>query len=108
MNPQIYIAYFLGGLFLTNAIPHWVSGMMGRAFQSPFAKPHGEGLSSSIVNVLWGAFNAAVGYFLLFHVGTFDFRNLGHVGVAGFAALAGSLLLARRFGRFNGGNAPGH
>ncbi len=48
------LAYFLGGAFLANAVPHYVSGMMGRPFQSPFAKPSGKGLSSSTVNVLWG------------------------------------------------------
>jgi hypothetical protein len=48
-----YISYLFGGFFLTNAIPHLVSGVMGSPFQSPFAKPPGEGLSSSTVNVLW-------------------------------------------------------
>ena len=48
------LAYFFAGAFLTNAIPHFVSGVMGRAFQTPFAKPPGKGLSSSTVNVLWG------------------------------------------------------
>jgi hypothetical protein len=47
------IAYLFGGAFLANAVPHFVSGMMGRPFQSPFAKPPGKGLSSSTVNVLW-------------------------------------------------------
>lgn len=51
----------VGGAFLANAIPHCVSGTMGRPFQSPFAKPPGQGLSSSIVNVLWGFFNLVVG-----------------------------------------------
>jgi hypothetical protein len=31
------LSYFFGGAFLANAIPHAVSGMMGRPFQSPFA-----------------------------------------------------------------------
>jgi hypothetical protein len=78
-----YIAYFWGGAFLANAIPHFVSGMMGRAFQSPFAKPPGEGLSSSTVNVLWGAFNIAVGYALICRVGVFDLRSTGDVVAAG-------------------------
>ncbi len=39
------IAWFFGGAFLVNAIPHLASGTMGRAFQSPFAKPRGIGLS---------------------------------------------------------------
>src|ERR1700689_5409552 len=55
------LSYFFGGAFLANAIPHAVSGMMGRPFQRPFAKPPGQGLSSSTVNVLWGFFNVAVG-----------------------------------------------
>jgi hypothetical protein len=48
-----YVAYFFGGAFLANAIPHFVAGVMGHPFQSPFAHPPGEGLSSSTVNVLW-------------------------------------------------------
>jgi hypothetical protein len=39
------ISYFFGGCFLSDAIPHFVSGVMGRPFQSPFAKPPGQGLS---------------------------------------------------------------
>ncbi|MEA2919090.1 MAG: hypothetical protein QOJ15_11171, partial [Bradyrhizobium sp.] len=38
------LSYLFGGAFLTNAIPHFVSGVMGRPFQSPFASPPGEGL----------------------------------------------------------------
>ena len=38
-----YIAYFFGGAFLANAIPHFVNGVSGRPFQSPFASPPGEG-----------------------------------------------------------------
>jgi len=101
-----YVSYFFGGLFLANEVPHWVSGVMGRPFQSPFAKPPGEGLSSSTVNVLWGAFNLAVAYVLLCQVGSFDLRNVGHVAVAGLAAVAASVLGARAFGRFHGGNDP--
>jgi hypothetical protein len=44
-----YVSYFFGGTFLANAIPHFVSGMLGRPFQTPFAKPPGKGLSSSTV-----------------------------------------------------------
>jgi hypothetical protein len=98
------IAYFFAGMFLTNAIPHTVSGLMGRPFQSPFAKPPGVGLSSSIVNVLWGLFNVAVGYLLLFRVGIFDVRRNSHILAAGLGAVLVSLATARIFGRFHGGN----
>lgn len=99
-----YVSFAFGGLFFGNAIPHWISGTMGRPFQSPFAKPPGEGLSSSTVNVLWGGFNFAVAYVLLCQVGAFDLRDLRDVAVAGLPAFAISLMLARHFGRFHGGN----
>lgn len=54
------LAYFFGGAFLANSLPHLMNGISGRAFQTPFAKPPGKGLSSSTVNVLWGLFNLAV------------------------------------------------
>ena len=101
-----YVAYFFGGAFLVNAIPHFVSGLQGSAFQSPFAKPPGQGLSSSTVNVLWGAFNVAVGYVLIWHVGDFDLRNPVDAVVAGVGALLMAVMLARTFGRFHGGNSP--
>ena len=102
----LYVSYFFGGAFLANAIPHFVSGMMGKAFQSPFAKPPGQGLSSSTVNVLWGLFNIVVGYVLVFRVGDFSLRDTGDVVALGLGALAIALVSARGFGRFNGGNTP--
>ena len=105
MNWAHMVSYFFGGMFLANAIPHLVSGQMGRAFQSPFAKPPGEGLSSSRVNVLWGSFNLAVAYGLLLHVGTFELRSLAHTGAAAAGGLLISIFLASHFGRFHGGNS---
>jgi len=102
-----FVSYFFGGAFLANAIPHLVSGMMGRSFQSPFAKPSGVGLSSSTVNVLWGAFNIAAGYWLICQVGDFDPRNPIHALGAGLGALLIALASARLFGRFHGGSPPG-
>ena len=74
-----FLAYFFGGAFLANAIPHLVSGISGSPFQSPFARPPGEGLSSSTVNVLWGSFNLVVAYLLVVRVGRFDLRQTKHV-----------------------------
>jgi hypothetical protein len=101
-----YVSYFMGGVFLTNAIPHFVSGVLGRPFQSPFAKPPGQGLSSSTVNVLWGSFNLAVAYVLLLRVGAFDFRDTADALAAGSGAVSIALTCARGFGRFHGGNTP--
>ena len=101
-----YAAWFLSGAFLTNAVPHFVSGVMGRPFQSPFATPHGVGLSTSTVNVLWGFFNLVAGYVLLCRVGNFDLRSTADVVAAGLGALLMGVMMARMFGRFHGGNAP--
>jgi hypothetical protein len=100
------VSYLFGGAFLANAVPHSVSGMMGRPFQSPFAKPPGQGLSSSTVNVLWGFFNLAVGYLLVCRVGDFDLRNTADVAALGLGMFLTSIATARQFGRFNGGNTP--
>src|SRR5215472_17125243 len=97
-----YVAYFFGGAFLANAVPHLVNGVSGRPFQSPFASPPGEGLSSSTVNVLWGFFNLAVGYVLIGRVGSFGLRNTTQVITVGVGALLMGVMLARAFGRFYG------
>jgi len=101
------LSYFWGGIFLANAIPHFVSGMMGRAHQTPFAKPPGQGLSSSMVNVLWGFFNIVVGYVLVCHVGDFNLKDTRDVAAFGAGTLLIALMSAWGFGRFNGGNPPG-
>jgi len=106
MNWLWLVSYFFGGAFVANAVPHFVSGAMGRAFQTPFAKPSGEGLSSATVNVVWGFFNAVVGYLLVVHVGAFDPRATSHILVFGLGVLLLSIFSARHFGQFHGGNAP--
>jgi hypothetical protein len=99
------LAYFFGGAFLANALPHYISGVMGRSFQSPFAKPPGKSLSSSTVNVLWGFANLVVAYCLILHVGQFDFRATDHITSLGLGFLLMGVMAARTFGRFHGGNA---
>ena len=97
-----YLCYALGGLFLTNAIPHLVSGVQGRRFQSPFAKPPGRGLSSPALNVIWGAMNLAAGYALLRYVGSFDIAELYDALALGAGVLVSGVLLANYFGQFHG------
>ena len=104
MNWPWLVSYCFGGVFAANAIPHFVAGTMGRPFQSPFAKPSGKGLSSSTVNVVWGFFNAVVGYLLLTHVGAFNPRATSHILAFGLGALLISIFSARHFGQFHGGN----
>jgi hypothetical protein len=98
-----YLAYFFGGIFLANAVPHLVNGLSGHPFQSPFASPPGVGLSSARVNVLWGLFNLLVGYVLVLRVGSFDLRKTLHVVVLGTGVLLQSLSSAYFFGRLYGG-----
>jgi hypothetical protein len=59
-----YIACFFAGMFLANAVPHFVQGVSGNKFPSPFSKPPGKGLSSAPVNTVWALFNMLAGYFL--------------------------------------------
>ncbi len=100
------LSYLFGGAFLANAVPHFVSGVMGRPFQSPFAKPPGQGLSSSTVNVLWGSANFVFAYLLIARVGHFDPRAADHAMAVGAGVLLMGVMSARLFGRFHGGNAP--
>ena len=106
MNWLHDVSYFFGGAFLANAVPHFVSGMMGRPFQSPFAKPPGKGLSSSTVNVLWGFANFVIAYLLIARVGNFDLRAADQVIAAGLGVLIMGVMTARMFGRLHGGNLP--
>ena len=93
-----YIAYFAGGLFLVNGIPHFVEGAAGRKFPTPFAQPPGQGDSSAIVNVFWGLGNLVVAFLLIKGVGTFVLGlNVGTLTLFVGAALM-SFLLARHFG----------
>lgn len=106
MNWPDLVSYVFGGAFLANAIPHVVSGSRGEPFQTPFAKPPGQGLSTSTVNVLWGFCNLVIFYLLVCRVGEFELRETTDVVALGLGALPMSVFLARRFGRFHGGNSP--
>jgi hypothetical protein len=106
MNWLHDLSYLFGGAVLANAVPHFVSGMMGRPFQSPFARPPGEGLSSSTVNVLWGFANFVIAYLLIARVGNFDARAADQVIAVGVGVLLMGVMAARSFGRFHGGNSP--
>ena len=65
MQPLHLLAYFFGGVFLLNALPHLLSAVMGRRFPSPFAKPPGKGLSSAMINFNWGFANLVAVWLLV-------------------------------------------
>jgi hypothetical protein len=100
------MSYFFGGMFLANSVPHFVAGIMGKPFQTPFAKPPGKGLSSSTVNILWAFANLVLAYLLLLRVGHFDLRFIACIAPSATGAFLHSLFSARQFGQFHGGNTP--
>jgi hypothetical protein len=63
-----WVACFFAGAFLANFVPHFVHGISGDRFPSPFAHPPGRGLSSPTVNVLWALLNLLLGA-ILFRAG---------------------------------------
>lgn len=91
--------YFFGGVLLANFVPHFVAGVSGRAFPSPFAKPPFRGLSSPAVNVLWGFFNLAAAYMLLVVVGEFELGRTAHAAVCAAGFGLGALGIARSLGK---------
>ncbi len=98
MTPAVaYALLVLAGALLVNAIPHLAAGLRGEAFPTPFADPPGKGLSSPLLNFLWGAANLSLGWWLTFGLAYVDVR-FGRIAVAaGFVALG--CYLATRFGR---------
>ena len=94
-----YLAYFIAGLFLANGVPHFVNGISGRKFRSPFASPPAVGESSAVVNVIWGMVNFIIGYLLISGVGRFRLGFSLDVLMVFLGALVMSLGLAWYFAR---------
>jgi hypothetical protein len=80
----------LPALFLANGVPHFVQGICGNKFQTPFATPRGVGESSALVNVIWGWFNFIVGGALL----RIFFPPLPPPPAVSLATLVGVLVMA--------------
>lgn len=98
-----YLAYFIAGMFFANGIPHFIRGISGDRFQSPFASPPGVGESSPLVNVLWGMVNWLVGYMLLYLVGDFQSGLTPDMLMAGLGFALMAILLSRYFDRVRRG-----
>jgi hypothetical protein len=60
-----YIACFFAGLFIANMVPHFIHGVSGDVFPTPFSTPAGKGPSSPTINVFWGLLNLVIGYLLM-------------------------------------------
>ena len=91
-----YFSGFFAGAFLSNSVPHFVKGICGDKFPTPFAKPHGRGLSSPTLNVAWALLNMVIAY-LFFRFSKLSFQdNLSLItSFAGFAIM--SLISSKGF-----------
>jgi len=96
MEWYLCVSGFFAGAFFANFVPHFVKGVCGDKFPTPFSKPPGKGLSSPVVNVLWALLNLVVGY-ILYRVGKVSSQNCLSLIIffAGFALL--SLMGAKNF-----------
>lgn len=91
-----YMASFFAGAFLANFVPHFVQGISGNSFPSPFSNPPGQGLSSPTLNVVWGLINLIVGYILL-RVGKVKQTNTWNLLAFFIGAVSMSILLSIQF-----------
>jgi hypothetical protein len=91
-----FIACFFAGAFLANVIPHFVHGISGDSFPSPFANPPGKGLSSPTVNVVWGLINLVIGY-VLFRAGKVKQENKWNMLAFFIGVVIMSIMLSIQF-----------
>lgn len=98
-----YLVAIFAPLFLVNGTPHFVQGLSGNRFPSPFSGGPGTG-DEPWRNVLWGAGNLIVGGLLLWLVrdglsNPVLVIEMLVVGVAGGALLGHMFGHPERFGR---------
>jgi hypothetical protein len=60
-----YVACFFAGMFIANMVPHFIHGVSGDVFPTPFSTPVGKGPSSPTINVFWALLNLLIGYLLM-------------------------------------------
>ncbi|MFT3946543.1 MAG: hypothetical protein QM763_06170 [Agriterribacter sp.] len=84
-----YLTAFFAGIFFINMLPHYINGITGKAFPTPFADPPGVGLSAPVINVVWAVINFFIAISLLY------FGKLGHRKKnIWIAAIAGAILMS--------------
>ncbi len=91
-----FVACFFAGLFIANTVPHFVHGVSGDSFPSPFSTPPGKGLSSPLTNVLWGLGNLLIGY-ILFRAGKISQTNKWSLLVFFAGVVSMSIMLSITF-----------
>ena len=95
-------ACFFGGVFLANFFPHYIAGMSGVRFYTPFATPPFRGLSSPVVNVLYALFNLAMAYALLVVIGSVELQRIPSVAVSAAGFGLASSFIARSVTKLRG------
>jgi hypothetical protein len=91
-----YLACFFSGAFLANFVPHFVHGISGDRFPTPFAQPPGKGLSSPVLNVSWAFLNLLIGV-ALYKAGRVSSGAYAPLVLLFSGALAISILSSLRF-----------
>ena len=96
-----YLFLVSAGILFVNGIPHFVQGLCGNSFQSPFAEPPGVGESSPVVNVIWGFLNLA-GAGLIIDLSGFEFGLNMNTLLFALSGLLTGVFLAFHFHRVRG------
>ncbi|ACI55052.1 hypothetical protein CO657_08840 [Rhizobium acidisoli] len=89
-----YIVHFIAAAFLTNGIPHFVNGVSGRRFRTPFANP-----GSPTANVVWGWANFLIAFLLFANIGPLYIGTPGDTIFVAAGMLFTGILLAWFFER---------
>jgi hypothetical protein len=92
-----YIVHFIAAAFLANGIPHFVNGVSGRPFRTPFVRMHGGALSSPVTNVVWGWANFLVAFLLFANIGPLYIGTPGDTIFVAAGLLVAGVILARVF-----------
>ncbi len=93
-----YLSAFFSGFFLANAVPHFMNGISGDPFPTPFADPPGIALSTPFTNILWALGNILIGY-LLFRAGKINSRRIGALIVFFIGVATISMILSILFSK---------
>jgi hypothetical protein len=94
-----YIVHFVAAAFLANGVPHFVNGISGRRFRTPFIRLADSRLSSPVTNVVWGWANVLVAMLLFANVGPLYIGTPGDTIFVAAGVLVTAVLLARFFER---------
>jgi hypothetical protein len=87
-----YLGHFFAGAFLANSAPHFVMGITGQEFQTPFGDP-----SSATVNVLWGSINFTIGYSIATALGRLSFAFNRQGGMTALGVITMAIMLSYAF-----------